>query len=116
MKFTVERSTWARGKTDETNFLFNKYTNKRCCLGFVCKQLGFEDAQLEGVGSPIHLTWPLGGVGRNVLMDNGSTGYESPLTERAITINDDEFIDDEQREENLSKEFKLAGHEMVFID
>jgi len=117
MKFTVERATWARGNNDGVNFLFSNHTEKRCCLGFVCKQLGFKDEELKDVANPGDLCWDAPSIkGKKVLMQEDFTHCTNTLTEEAIVINDSSPMDDKTREERLNKVFKAAGHEMVFID
>lgn len=124
MKFVVDRSKWRNGGTGEDFNISNKYGDTallnqegyRCCLGFVCNQLGVEDGMLEDIGQPDDIDLnDINNIDLSTLVRIYDGAYElSELSERAITINDNGTLSVENRELKLIELFKEFGHELVF--
>jgi len=109
MKFTVDRKTWVRGlKPGIVTKLLNKHG--RCCIGFVCQQLGATDDELRDKGRISDLA-----PGVKLRIGSGLDGGFTWIGE-AYHINDDYKITDAEREKRLSELFAANGHEMEFIN
>lgn len=115
MKFIVDRKTWYRGKGSDESMLLRD-DGMRCCIGFVGKQCGIDDNELQHAttvlstvssdSSGIHPSkWPQ-------WFRHGTAGALSV----AYSINDDSFITDTDREKKLVALFESHGDEIVFVD
>jgi hypothetical protein len=129
MKFTVEIKTWARVNEDldmgESNLL-NDLGNK-CCLGFVCEQLGIPNIKLLEVSEPAYL-FNLDHSNKTTeeqdklletlssFVERNKTHFKnSSLTVKAISINDNKNITDENKINGLKSLFKEYNHEIEFV-
>lgn len=117
MKFTINRSNWRCGSIGphlhgkgETCML-NQF-GQMCCLGHIGRQLGYTPVKMLKKSDPADvpdetsddiLRKKLEGVWKN-----------TELAEEAISINDDESLTDEVREEALIALFAAHGHEIEF--
>lgn len=113
-KLTVVREQWDRGGDGR---LFSE--KGLCCLGFAGRAQGYTDEQMSGLGCP-----------EDLLVDHGKNLWEdtpflrehddfdkfvdSKLTCDAMAINDNSQIDDQVREEQLTKLFASHGIELEF--
>lgn len=113
-EFTVSRKTWLRGEGSKDSSLFRPEDKKMCCLGFLGKELcGATEEQMAGSDTPgdsdPEINWIEG------LLKNPG-GYNSDAAHRLMDINDEECMDDEEREELLTKEFAKLGITVKFKD
>lgn len=67
-----------------------------CCLGFVCKSLGFADEDLKSQGMPNEIADP-----------DDLPGWLINVEDDAACLNDKKTIDDDTREERLKELFRL---------
>ncbi len=126
--FTVIRSRWDRGFG--CGRLLDSNNNKMCCLGFLCKEMGLNRASILDKGLPssalnCYLRSSSGKKALDNLKESGrvpmklvsyDNGYfDSQLTDRIITVNDDSNINDDARETSLKKLFARADIKIKFI-
>jgi len=117
MKFTVERSKWLRGGKD--GCLLSRKKNKMCCLGFVCKQLGMLDEDIEIAQMPSSLRLPLREQLTGILLKDASGlghHFDMDWVKNAADLNDNSEIQDGLRERSLTDLFGVNGHELIFVD
>ena len=119
----IDRSKWRTGGSayDETHGytqLLNEKGNM-CCLGFYCLQIGgihkkdiYENAQPDELNSAaiIHNDEML-----HLVVDEEHL-MNSYFTSRAIVINDDEELTNEEREIFIQEHFKQIDVEVVFTN
>lgn len=118
MKFTIDRSKWRCGgsndyRTKRGEGTVNLLNDKgfMCCLGFVEKQLGLNDSQILDMDFPKHTRVA------NILCEyskHSFTYFNSSLASQAARINDDGFYTDAEREAKLIELFAQHGHEIEF--
>ena len=115
-QFVIDRSKWRTGGDDlnhkhgATRLLNSK--GFMCCLGFFCNQIENRTTdELMGVADPV-------GLDDNTRGSNliGDDGHNKPWVETAISINDDDYISNEAREERIHKLFKNNGYDLKFIN
>jgi len=119
MKFEVKRSEWYRGCAiqsalfvEEAKRVKDEPDRKRCCLGFFANACGLSDNQICDCQGPFNIP------------EDVSANFASPhwhklsskLSGDMMTVNDDETLSDEEREERLIVLFNRAKHEIVFVD
>lgn len=117
MKVVIDRDKWARGKMDTALLLPPGGPNggHMCCLGFLAIACGasYED-MLVNVSSPMHvpeIAWP---EAIAPILDDG--WWSNPTIVRSLmSVNDDEDIDEQQREQTLADMFRVAGVEVEFV-
>ena len=116
MTWTIERSKWLRGSTQNSMLL--RDDGKMCCIGQVCRQLGLPDfkildkydvAFLIGDLPPEELS-PL------VSLMEEEMQAENDWVAEAYRINDRPTIDDATRERELTALARANGHDFVFVD
>lgn len=106
----INREKWRYGGDVNDDILgFTQLLNtkgKMCCLGFRCHQLGIPLKALKGKATPGNLSnnWDIPD-----LIDK--RGFNSVLTGAAISINDNAFISNEDREKRLIELF--AKHDII---
>lgn len=124
-KFVVKRSEWYRGKGWSYSALFRRSDGKKCCLGFCAIQLcEATEKQIEGLGSPHStvnrcndpLTWPAGFIVGAGTYDNPLFKTNSALVCNIISVNDDLYIDEPQRESELTKLFAQLNIDVEFVE
>lgn len=137
MRFTVQRNKWRSGGGISTaalagsgrgeTLLLNQH-GYRCCLGFVCSQLGVADTDLKFVAGPVALAERGRFDSKNLPDDLRQQVIEqlryrqglqtrsmtSDLTRAAVAINDNGDISRDERERKLTDLFATYGHELVF--
>lgn len=111
-KFTVERSSWFRGKGSLKSKLMNRSGNK-CCLGFYALECGLNEENIKGAPGPADVAIEGAKWSSFLLSFRRNT---SPVCMRLMQINDDEFITDEKREKELKKVFENCGVAVRFVD
>jgi hypothetical protein len=115
-QFVIDRSKWRTGGNDPnhkhgaTRLLNSK--GFMCCLGFFCNQIENRTAyELMGVADPVGLDNE--DRGTNLI---GDDGFNRPWVSSAITINDDDDLSKETREERIHQLFKDNGYDVKFIN
>lgn len=124
MKFVIDRSKWRCGGEGETSRIGKGDTQLMnaegfmCCLGQVACQLGVDPEALDMLGEPEEikayedidiLAWEA------YERESGPPQRRNtPLSVKAMTINDDEHKTIEEREADLVALFAGEGHELVF--
>jgi hypothetical protein len=118
-KFTVKRSSWARGRNGIT-LLLSDISNTRCCLGFYAQACGIPDEKLLNKGTPgmviesNNIEWD------SDLIDTTHqrySGIDSEITMKLMSINDDNKLTETERESMLTQMFRdRMGVEVEFID
>ncbi len=119
MKFEVKRSEWYRGLWENNSALFVKRQDrtsgqmdrKRCCLGFFANACGLSDRQIVNC----HELSDVSEVSTKGATDDWNS-LPIGLLGDIMETNDNGNTSDEQREKKLTKLFKKAGHEIVFVD
>jgi hypothetical protein len=115
-EYTVERETWLRGKGPAMANSGLLKNGKRCCLGFVCAQLGIPDDVMKYVGMPYGLPRELRDPIPELRLFAGDTHYgNGAFAYGAAQINDDPCITDEEREEKLIALFAEQGLTLKFV-
>lgn len=115
--FTVKRSKWARKDSDNLLMGRSELLNSRgnmCCLGFVCNQLGIDEAHLERIPTPRRLLSEL----RKKIKDYPflDEGFNSALSKDAMKINDNPGLPSPEKEKQLTELFKKNGLTLNFVD
>lgn len=108
MQVTIDRKKWQRGEGDGE--LYNSGTGKCCAVGFIALAAGLKEEEIDEKGAlpsesrqyPILI--PL-------LFDGKYPSRESKIE----TINDNEDLDDDEREERLGNVAREAGIELTFV-
>ncbi len=115
VKFTVKRSTWARGCGSLDSFLLN-YNGKMCCLGFLARELGFSEESIEGRPHP-----RVCGLGPE-LPGEEPHRFMNESWDPIIKVNDrydlavDQDLSEKEREEALAIMFREKGYAVEFVD
>jgi hypothetical protein len=114
MTFTVKRSEWFRGRGRIDSYLL-KADGMKCCVGFVCLQLGLADTEIIGERTIHQVLWNWEKETTKKFAIAGMDNSPSWLGQ-AYATNDDDTISDVQREERLKALFKQGGHQIEFVD
>ena len=110
MKFTVQRSTWYRGRGALDSRLL-RADGQKCCLGFFGLACGISELALLDKPSPRSVK---GKPPKDFMfLTNGIP--DSPLCGEIMRTNDDP-MDEKNRESKLINLFKSAGHTVEFVD
>ena len=126
-EFTVKRSEWFTGlhKSGLDSALAVYGLDKdedrykllgRCCLGFAALACGYTDEDIRGTSYPRTLPAPRKQGMEVFERMSGDEWFNSDLAWKAATINDDERITNEEREQKLIALFKAHGIEVTFVD
>lgn len=104
----IKESQWGRGTGK--GMLLNPLTKKKCCLGFVCSQLGFEEIAEMGMPGDLGelipgLTYGCGGEWYN----------DTDFSRQAAEFNDSNEITDDERKLWLKILAKDAGYKFTFV-
>lgn len=124
MKFTIKRDKWLRGDMgNRDTALYAPGNDRSCCLGHVFSQAtGISRSQLVGCAVIESATRLL--CKTKEVNDLTNLGFieeydrdvlDSEFSASAMSINDNEFIEDWQREEELKNLFESQGHELEFV-
>lgn len=119
LKVTVDRSRWFRGQGGEKSRLLMA-SGKMCCLGFACIAAGHTSDEIMEVATPNGLERELlPGVEQYRKALSGDMGIveaiDNPI-HRAINVNDDVRIIDQERESQLQEILAQVGIDMEFVD
>jgi len=111
MKLVIDRATWLRGEGSGPSKLLRKRDKKKCCIGFLCSALGVPDESMEGVGGSQRLFCDL----PSWLTEMPTPTHDPDLFE-AYHTNDDPTMDEETREQNITKIFAMHDIQVEFIN
>ena len=114
MQFVVYRNNWRHGGCNHQKHGFTSLLNNkgyRCCLGFVCQQLGVSDEGLMDIGTPRCINDNEQNLLKGVLF---FYGLNNMLAFNAVIENDNKHLSNSERERRLTALFKEHGHELVF--
>lgn len=111
-KFTVERSSWLRGKGMWKSKLLNA-NGEKCCLGFYALECGLKEENILNAGIPKDVAIEGAKWDTFLLTDDGLT---SQMSKELMRLNDNDFITDEVREWELKKVFENCGVAVSFVD
>lgn len=120
MEFTLDYSKWRCGSNginklgDGWTYLLNPQ-GYQCCIGQFSSQIGYTKSDLMEVGSP---------TGSSKVLDDEDIftsltvigKCNTPLTRRAISINDEESTTPQQKIEALQQLFSEHGHSITVIN
>jgi len=115
-KLTIKRSEWLRGIGAPRSYLVRTSDNKMCCLGFLGCQVGLSSEEMANHRSPADLptaAWPDGFVEP---YSAGESQYVNLGCRPLMEINDNRILSEEERESQLTQEFKKFGIEVEFVD
>ena len=136
MRLTIPRSKWLRAGSELTQFwasqLWHKKADCGCVLGHYGIGLGIEPDVLHGCVVPEETIdgdespWPLWLVEPELATEEDANEHLSPgdrlgwmgteLAVKAIAINDDPNIWDDERERQLTELFAAHDVQLEFID
>jgi hypothetical protein len=103
----IKKSEWLRGEGKINSYLYRSTDGKKCCIGFFCEQvLGLDTRLLQGVQV-------LSQVIENPDEDKYSKWIEG---EEVYDLNDDHYMGDEERMEQLKQIAAKHGYDFVFVD
>lgn len=111
-KFTVKRSEWLTpdfSPIGVTSCLLNG-EGRKCCLGFAMLKAGASESEILGRLLPSYV--------KDIIQSQfiAEVDSSSKLSLEAATINDDNSITNQVREEKLIDLFSAAGIKVNFID
>ncbi len=118
-KVLIDRSHWRNARQDRfahsfgETFLLND-EGYSCCLGFACQQLGgVQKYEMNNICFPSDLNFKV------TSLNEPSKRYEScfvdtRLSQKAIHINDDRHLSDEDREKALKSLFSKYSIKLEF--
>jgi hypothetical protein len=115
-RIEIDRAQWGKYT------LLDKHNGKMCCLGFICKQAGLSDDDIQDVGYPSTL-WDYSIRRKRVqtgpipdLLKPFISGHSDAtlLASDLARINDSTEIDDAEREARLIERAAKDGFEFVF--
>lgn len=116
MQFTVNKAKWYRGMGSEDSRLLRE-DGYRCCLGFVGAQVGVNEDDMLGVCAPCEIwdnknapVWP------TWMYPGNANGAHSEECNKAMLLNDDDNIHDDERIAKLKELFARNGDELRFQD
>lgn len=135
MEFTIDRSRWRCGGGDRGPDVYPEWMHGEgetmllnddgfmCCLGQVEEQLGvgldrllqvFKPSGLQVESILCEIDHDAASVPDADGNEAGDIYIDTELASRAMSINDDETLDDENREHRLTALFETHGHTITF--
>lgn len=120
MKFTIERSKWARGTINQPSLLLSQETQCKCCLGHFATACGIPDSAIKDVMTPYSVK-----IDNNVPADSpfnmmicvlGNGCFNnSQLAADLIYLNDSPTISEDEREQKIKEKFAENCIEVEFL-
>lgn len=110
-RFVIDRKNWYRGLAYSA--LRRAEDGKMCCLGFICKQSGIEDANMTNIGGPDSLAQRAKRKVEFFFPPDWLIG-QLPWVTEAIAINDASHLSEAHREALLMKLFAEHNIDLVF--
>lgn len=129
IKLTIDRTRWARGGKNGQAALLNT-GGTMCCLGFACRALGLEEAEIREEGDPDEVANRLKGdraallqplcYQADVLDDDGDETRAFEWRDKAgvitaMAVNDDDNLADDDREAKLTPVLASLGFDVEFV-
>ncbi len=114
---TIDRSKWRTGREGPNSSgvgrtsLLNK-EGYMCCLGFFCLQRGIEEVYLGGIYTPYSINPLLFNKIPELLF---GSDMNSDFTWDAMSVNDNDLLTREDRENKLIELFKEEGITLEFV-
>ena len=110
----IDRAKWLRGDGG-ASLLLDPDTGAMCCLGFVCLAMGLPESAIRLRADPAQLeTAARKAVPRLTAPHQEDLYGLTPLSARAIRVNDDRFTADDRREAELVELFADADIALEF--
>lgn len=113
LRVEVYLDEWGRGAADNSQ-LYNRSTNKKCCLGFAYLAKGVPLENLGGCGSPLTLQ-ALTGEGIEIPKLLNEQGNNSEVCLSLMDTNDVYAMKDELRIAKIIEKGKQADLDFVFL-
>jgi hypothetical protein len=140
--FTIDRSRWVRGDIGGESLLLNRQNNM-CCLGHYSKACGISESDLKGEGGPtdtvgdkflnknqLGKAWLANFLQKDTEIidwrsklfkilkdeDNEFWADNTKIAENLMDINDNLYIGEKEREEEIKEEFAKIGVKVKFIN
>jgi hypothetical protein len=126
-ELTIDRSKWVCGNYfgDDSSFLLNPQIKRMCCLGFLCRSLGWKKSEITDLSQPGELLPVTSEYFKTNIKpkaeflfrveENPPFGvHDSNWTNQAMRINDDKYITQKEREKTLKALFKEVGWKLKF--
>jgi hypothetical protein len=113
----IDRSKWRTGGASSNDVcgltqLLN-IEGYMCCLGFYAKQIGcLSDGEIRGVRTPDDLR--IKSVNRRMRDLINEDNRNNHFTDEAMSLNDSDMLDDEEREREIKHHFKFIGVDVIF--
>lgn len=107
-RFTVKRSKWYRGMGGPSSKLRIPDSGMMCCLGFLAKELGFQENMITGKASPECLN--------HLYLEGKTDDFVNENWGRIMLMNDRTDCGQDWREEMIAKFFLSKGYEVEFVD
>lgn len=116
--FTVKRSKWLRGM--DGSVLFDSYSEKMCCLGFLARKCGLSTDEINDLATPEEANdysdnKKFAAKAPYLFSDDYGYNVNSDLCLKAMKVNDNPKLSNKKREEQLKKIFGKAGVEIRFV-
>lgn len=109
-ELTIEPARWSRGCTS----MLLEAGGKMCCLGFLAKACGYDDATILNQSTPGSLiTNGLPNMFPESMIDGDKT---SQFGIQAVVINDDVTLSEPERRQRLKLLFLENGIKLLFSD
>jgi len=102
MQVTIDRQKWQRGEGDGE--FYNEFTGNCCAMGFICLAAGIPLEDIIGLSAIDPKIAEL--VGNDIVGIQG----------KVVDLNDDSYLEDDEREEKLGNVAREAGIELTFIN
>jgi hypothetical protein len=130
MKLRIDRATWLRGEDPAVlktggSYLLRPKDGRMCCLGFLCRDLGWPLHELAHVTMPDLLIDADGAQDPAAvcllpkwLVEKGTGDGDpdlTPLVETMANTNDDPRLTETEREAKLTELFARQGIEVEFF-
>jgi hypothetical protein len=121
----IDRSKWRTGGDEESKNRTGKGKTKllngygsMCCLGFDAKRCGIPLKNLLGVAQPEGIIKKYVCKIPHLIKSDGlfETDVNTKFAERAMDINDDDYLTPKDRELRIKKHFKTIGINVKFIN
>ena len=115
MQFIIDRSKWRCGRNGinqrgKGGILLLNEQGYMCCLGQISCQLNMKKKQILNKATPNHI-----GQYISILTSKRDYGIvNSVLSKKAVLINDDPNLTDQERERKLSSLFSKWKHKLTF--
>lgn len=114
--FTVRRKKWARGGKNGEAALLNQDGNM-CCLGFAACQISrIRRSELADEGEPQNVYKDKSFLTDVERYDDNVDVTNNDLASKAMTINDNEKLSENEREKRLTKLFRKHNIIIKFVD